>query len=193
MKKLSAYTVASNCTDLTDIRDGIAEIHEAMKTCVESGKHIPSFYVSRLAKLETKKKKLEKRTQVHMTVTIRFFIDDDTLTMAVRHCLFFKLEPTRQNVMKAIRDAVLNNGRSILDFPEAWGEDLMDVSFFDVEPINFIAYFSESKVTVGFLASGSFFKKEPKTLNTIFFHLLTYVFGKNSMAFRKGMIAVWGL
>ena len=67
MKKLSAYTVASNCTDLTDIRDGIAEIHEAMKTCVESGKHIPSFYVSRLAKLETKKKKLEKRTQVHMT------------------------------------------------------------------------------------------------------------------------------
>ena len=90
MKKLSAYTVASNCTDLTDIRDGIAEIHEAMKTCVESGKHIPSFYVSRLAKLETKKK-------------------------------------------KAIRDAVLNNGRSILDFPEAWGEDLMDVSFFDVE------------------------------------------------------------
>lgn len=75
MKKLSAYTVASNCTDLTDIRDGIAEIHEAMKTCVESGKHIPSFYVSRLAKLETKKKKLEKRTQVHMTVTIRFFIE----------------------------------------------------------------------------------------------------------------------
>lgn len=44
MKKLSAYTVASNCTDLTDIRDGIAEIHEAMKACVESGKRIPSFY-----------------------------------------------------------------------------------------------------------------------------------------------------
>lgn len=60
MKKLSAYTVASNCTDLTDIRDGIAEIHEAMKACVESGKRIPSFYVSRLAKLETKKKILEK-------------------------------------------------------------------------------------------------------------------------------------
>ena len=92
-----------------------------------------AFYVSRLAKLETKKKKLEKRTQVHMTVTIRFFIDDDTLTMAVRHCLFFKLGPTRQNVMKAIRDTVRNNGRSILDFPEAWGEDLMDVSSADVE------------------------------------------------------------
>ena len=133
MKKLSAYTVASNCTDLMDIRDGIAEIHEAMKARIESGKHIPAFYVSRLVKLETKKKKLEKRTQVHMTVTIRFFIDDDTLTMAVRHCLFFKLGPTRQNVMKAIRDTVRNNGRSILDFPEAWGEDLMDVSSADVE------------------------------------------------------------
>lgn len=43
MKKLSAYTVASNCTDLTDIRDGIAEIHEAMKARIESGKHIPAF------------------------------------------------------------------------------------------------------------------------------------------------------
>ena len=137
MKELfgDIFLIGIGCVfkDGPDIRDGIAEIHEAMKACVESGKRIPSFYVSRLAKLETKKKKLEKRTQVHMTVTIRFFIDDDTLTMAVRHCLFFKLEPTRQNVMRAIRDAVLNNGRSILDFPEAWGEDLMDVSFFDVE------------------------------------------------------------
>lgn len=133
MKKLSAYTVASNCTDLTDIRDGLAEIHEAMKHRI---RETYSFiYVSRLAKLETKKKKLEKRTQIYMTVTIRFFIDDETLTMAVRHCLFFKLEPTRQNVMKAIRGAVLNNGRSILDFPEAWGEDLMDVSSADVENI----------------------------------------------------------
>ena len=36
MKKLAAYTGASNCTDLTDRGDGIAEIHEAMKTCGES-------------------------------------------------------------------------------------------------------------------------------------------------------------
>lgn len=50
MRKLSAYTVTSNCADLTDIRDDIAEIYEAMKACVESGKRIPSFYVSRLAK-----------------------------------------------------------------------------------------------------------------------------------------------
>lgn len=94
--------------------------------------------------------------------------------MAVRHCLFFKLEPTRQNVMKAIRDAVLNNGRSILDFPEAWGEDLMDVSSFDVENAmkklrpssvyNVITYFSESKITVDFFAQGFFFAKRTKKL-----------------------------
>ena len=78
------------------------------------------------------------------------------------------------------------------DLTDIRGECHEEAAFL-IRPINFIAYFSESKVTVGFLASGSFFKKEPKTLNTIFFHLLTYVFGKNSMAFRKGMIAVWGL
>ena len=106
MKKLSAYTVASNCTDLTDIRDGIAEIHEAMKTWLNP-EHIPSFCVSRLAKLETKKKKLEKRTQVHMTVTIRFFIDDDTLYNGSQALPFLQAGTDWQNVMKAIRDAVL--------------------------------------------------------------------------------------
>lgn len=65
MKKLSAYTVASNCTDLTDIRDGLAEIHEAMKDCIESGKHIPLFYVSRLAKLETKEETGETDADIY--------------------------------------------------------------------------------------------------------------------------------
>ena len=56
-----------------------------------------------------------------MNVTIRFFIDEETLTMAVRHCLLFQIEPSFPNVKKAIRNAVLNNGRSIIDFPESWG------------------------------------------------------------------------
>ena len=38
-----------------------------------------------------------------MNVTIRFFIDEETLTMAVRHCLHFKIEPSFPNVKKAIR------------------------------------------------------------------------------------------
>ena len=32
--KLSPYTIASNCTDLTDIRDGINEIQDEMKRLV---------------------------------------------------------------------------------------------------------------------------------------------------------------
>lgn len=62
-----------------------------------------------------------------MNVTIRFFIDKETLTWAVRHCLHFQIEPSFPNVKKAIRNAVLNNGKSIIDFPEYWGNVLMDV------------------------------------------------------------------
>lgn len=68
-----------------------------------------------------------------MNVTIRFFIDEETLTWAVRHCLHFKIEPSFPNVKKAIRNAVLNNGKSIIDFPEYWGDDLLDVNQADVE------------------------------------------------------------
>lgn len=125
--KLSPYTIASNCTDLTDIRDGINEIHEEMKRLVSVGKNVPSFFYSRLSKLQAKRKKFEQKNQIHMNVTIRFFIDEETLTMAVRHCLHFQIEPSFPNVKKVIRNAVLNNGKSILDFPEAWGDDLMDV------------------------------------------------------------------
>ncbi len=130
---LSPYTIASNCTDLTDICDSINEIHEEMKRLVSEGKNVPSFFYSRLAKLQTKKKKFEQKNQVHMNVTIRFFIDEETLTWAVRHCLYFNMEPSFPNVKKAIRNAVLNNGKSIIDFPEAWGDDLLDVNQVDVE------------------------------------------------------------
>lgn len=133
--KLSPYTIASNCTDLTDIRDGINEIHEEMKRLVSEGKNVPSFFYSRLSKLQAKRKKFEQKNQIHMNVTIRFFIDEETLTMAVRHCLHFQIEPSFPNVKKAIRSAVLNNGKSLLDFPELWGEDLMQVNDGEVEKV----------------------------------------------------------
>lgn len=125
--ELSPYTIASNCTDLTDVRDGINEIQEEMKRLVSEGKNVPSFFYSRLSKLQAKRKKFEQKNLIHMNVTIRFFIDEETLTMAVRHCLYFQIEPSFPNVKKAIRNAVLNNGKSIIDFPEAWGDDLMDI------------------------------------------------------------------
>lgn len=133
--KLSPYTIVSNCTDLTDIRDGINEIQEEMKRFVSEGKNVPSFFYSRLSKLQTKRKKFKQKNQVHMNVTIRFFIDEETLIMAVRHCLHFQIEPSFPNVKKAIRNAVLNNGRSILDFPESWGDDLMDVNQAEVDKV----------------------------------------------------------
>ena len=130
--KLSPYTIASNCTDLTDIRDGINEIQDEIKRLVSEGKNVPSFFYSRLSKLQAKRKKFEQKNQIHMNVTIRFFIDEETLTMAVRHCLHFQIEPSFPNVKKAIRNAVLNNGKSIIDFPEAWGEELMNIKIDDV-------------------------------------------------------------
>ena len=125
--KLSPYTIASNCTDLTDIRDGINEIQDEMKKLVSEGKNVPSFFYSRLSNLQTKRKKFEQKKQIHMNVTIRFFVDEETLAMAVRHCLYFQIEPSFPNVKKVIRNAVLNNGRSIIDFPESWGDELMSV------------------------------------------------------------------
>lgn len=68
-----------------------------------------------------------------MNETIRFFINEETLTMAVRHCLYFQIEPSFPNVKKAIRTAVLNNGKSIIDFSEAWGDDFMNVNQVEVD------------------------------------------------------------
>lgn len=133
--KLSPYTIASNCTDLTDILDGINEIQDEMKRLVSGGKDVPSFFYYRLSKLQAKRKKYEQKNLVHMNVTIRFFIDEETLKMAVRHCLHFKIEPSFPNVKKAIRNAVLNNGKSIIDFPESWGDDLMDVNSVEVDKV----------------------------------------------------------
>ena len=70
-----------------------------------------------------------------MNVTVRFFVNEETLTMAIRHCLYFSIEPTFPNLKKAIRNAVLNNGKSIIDFPESWGDDLMVVSRSEVDKV----------------------------------------------------------
>ena len=56
--KLSPYTIASNCTDLSDIHDGINEIQDEIKRLVSEGKNVPSFFYSRLSKLQTKRKKI---------------------------------------------------------------------------------------------------------------------------------------
>ena len=58
IRKLSPYTIASNCTDLTDIRDGINEIQDENERFVSEGKNVPSFFYSRLSKLQNKEEKI---------------------------------------------------------------------------------------------------------------------------------------
>lgn len=70
--RLSPYTIASNCTDLTDIRDGINEIQDEIKRLVSENKDVPNFFYSRLSKLQAKRMKYEQKNQVHMNVTVRF-------------------------------------------------------------------------------------------------------------------------
>ena len=77
----------------------------------------------------------ERDMLVNTPILEAYFIDVETLTMAVRHCLYFQIEPSFLNVKKAIRNAVLNNGKSIIDFPESWGDDLMDVSQVEVDNV----------------------------------------------------------
>ncbi len=132
-KKLSAYTVASNCSDLTDVREGIKEIQDAILKINSENKNVPAYFFSRLSKLKAKKEKFECRNQVLMNVNIRFYVDETTLEMAVRHCLYFKVEPTFQNVGEAIKNAVRNNGKSIIDFPESWGDELFEVNKIEVD------------------------------------------------------------
>ena len=63
MQKESPFTLynRSNCTDLTDIRDGINEIQDEMKRLVSEGKDIPSFFYSRILKLQSKRKKCKQK------------------------------------------------------------------------------------------------------------------------------------
>lgn len=72
--KLSPYTIASNCTDLIDIRDGINEIQNEMKKIISEGRDVPSFFYSRLSKLQAKRRKYEQRNLLHMNVSIRFLL-----------------------------------------------------------------------------------------------------------------------
>lgn len=59
-EKLSAYTIASNCTDLTDVQCGINDINEAIKDLADKGSKVPEMYIKRLHKLIEKKHKFEQ-------------------------------------------------------------------------------------------------------------------------------------
>lgn len=57
---LSAYTIAENCTDISDCNAGIDDIWEAVEYRQQHKLKIPDFYMKRLAKLEAKRDKFAK-------------------------------------------------------------------------------------------------------------------------------------
>ena len=121
MNKLSAYTIASNCTDSIDIKDGIDEINEAIQMCIKQNRTVPSYYYVRLEKLETKLKKKQAITNMlKISVTVRITIDLLTLEMAIRFCLF-------HSIIRMIKDTIANHGSLITNYPEKWSEDLNSV------------------------------------------------------------------
>ncbi len=58
--KLSKYTIASNCTDKTDVLDAIEEIRETIKSRELFGLKIPNYYYVRWNKLNVKLKEITK-------------------------------------------------------------------------------------------------------------------------------------
>ncbi|MBR4620563.1 MAG: hypothetical protein IKO46_06240 [Salinivirgaceae bacterium] len=57
MEKLSAYTIAANCTDIIDCNDGISELWDAYDLYKKAGRKVPEYIYKRIEKLETKRDK----------------------------------------------------------------------------------------------------------------------------------------
>jgi hypothetical protein len=58
IKKLSAYTHARYCCDITDVISGLYELSEAVQQRYMEGKTIPCFYRVRFSKLKSKLNRL---------------------------------------------------------------------------------------------------------------------------------------
>lgn len=59
--KLSAYTKATNCTDLTDCQYGLDELFAILTTNQNLGKTTPAYVTIRFSKLMAKKRKLQAK------------------------------------------------------------------------------------------------------------------------------------
>ncbi len=61
--QLSAYTIAKNCTDLSDVNAGIDELKDYFTACEKAGKKpTPTAYI-RFSKLGIKRDKLNKKAK----------------------------------------------------------------------------------------------------------------------------------
>lgn len=129
MNKLSAYTIAANCTDIIDLQSGINEINEAIQICIKENRKIPSHYSIRLKKLETKlNKKQAINAKQKLSITIRVTVTPVSLEMAIRHCLSSHIPLTKRNIIKAIKSTVIDQANRIQKSPEEWDERLNSVN-----------------------------------------------------------------
>lgn len=60
LKNLSSYTIAKNCTDISDCKEGIKELNRYINS-FEDKKKVPSTAYIRFYKLNEKLKKLESK------------------------------------------------------------------------------------------------------------------------------------
>lgn len=129
--QLSAYTIADNCTDITDLQDGIDEIHAAIQVYNSRERKVPSFFYHRLSKLEYKLKKKISANLITLSITIRFKVDLTILELAIKHCLDTHIPPTKKNVIATIKDMVSEQGRSILKSSERWNSVQTEINQID--------------------------------------------------------------
>lgn len=125
---LSEYTKVENCTDVADLQGGIQDIQDAIALYKQTGKKIPDYFYSRLSKLENKLKVLQFRAIPTFSVSIRFKVDMNTLEKAVQHCIYYNEPITYDHICKILKNKVIEHGRSLIDFPEFWGDNLLTVS-----------------------------------------------------------------
>lgn len=63
-----------------------------------------------------------------MRVTIDFKIDEITLKYAITSLVMFgSLKMNKRNIIDTIKNQVYQNGKSIINSPEYWGEDLIQL------------------------------------------------------------------
>lgn len=134
MKLLSAYTIASNCTDLTDIECGIEEIEDKLQSYFSSDKKAPYYFYVRLKKLREKRDKLLKKEKVKIRVNFSFDVDEEMLRECIKSHLHYNREITEKSLLHSIKNEAKQKGLSLVQFPEFWGDynNLIDEDETDV-------------------------------------------------------------
>ena len=65
-------------------------------------------------------------------------IDETTVKMAIASILLFGcLRVTRSNILYVIKGEVLSKGTQVIDFPENWGDDVLNFKYEYEREVNY--------------------------------------------------------